>query len=306
MNGERKLIAARFPLALRTRSPPCKVSTKPGPNRDGVGGPGAEKEGWRSTPAIVIPVLFSERRTMAATGRRRIYLLRHGHVDYFAPALADPRFVSLTEEGRRQAQACRDALRHVDFDLAVCSGLPRTRETAEIVLSLHETNALIDEPGLEELKSGFVRAASREELAARLAFSFDNAGAAGASFLPDGETFAAAEQRIVAALHRLLDRPDWRTALVVAHEGVNRIVLGWASRGGLASIASFEQDLACVNVVDVDVTPGPVPGSTVIERAVIKAMNLTPYDYTKSGLPRTSLEHLFDVDFGGSRPRGDG
>lgn len=239
---------------------------------------------------------------MVKTGRRRIYLLRHGHVDYFAPGLSDPRLVPLTEEGRRQAQACRDALRHVTFDLAISSGLPRTQETAEIVLSVHADLTPVEEPGLEELKSGFLRATSREELAGRLAFSFDDAAAPGASFLPGGETFAAAEARIVAALHRLLDRPDWRTALVVAHEGVNRIVLGWASRGGLNSIASFEQDLACVNVIDIDVVPGADPGTTLIERAVIKAMNLTPYDYAKSGLPRTSLEHLFDVDFGKSRP----
>ncbi|MEQ1930527.1 MAG: histidine phosphatase family protein [Parvularculaceae bacterium] len=229
--------------------------------------------------------------------------MRHGHVDYFAQAVTDPRLVLLTEEGRRQAQACRDALRHVSFDLAVCSGLPRTRETAEIVLSAHGEAALVDEAGFEELKSGFVKAASREELAGRLAFCFDEAAEPGAAFLPDGETFVSAQTRIVAAVQRLLTRPDWKTALVVAHEGVNRIVLGWASRGGLASIASFEQDLACVNVVDIDVVPGEAPGETIIERAVIKAMNLTPYDYSKAGLPRTSLEHLFDVDFGRSRPR---
>ena len=239
---------------------------------------------------------------MAATGRRRIYLLRHGHVDYFAPGLDDPRLAVLTEEGRRQAAACRDALRHVTFDLALCSGLARTRETAEIVLSLHKEPPLSDEAGFEELKSGFLRAASREELAARLAFCFDDAAAPGAAFLPDGETFEAAEKRIVAAIDGLIARPDWRTALVVAHEGVNRIALGWASRGGLASIASFEQDPCCVNVIDIDVVPDPKGSGVRIERAIVKAMNLTPYDYAKAGIPRTSLEHLFEVDFGRSRP----
>jgi probable phosphoglycerate mutase len=191
----------------------------------------------------------------------------------------------------------------VSFDLAVCSGLARTRETAEIVLSLHAGPELLVEPALEELKSGFIKGLTREELAGRIAFCFDEADAPGARFLPDGETFAEAQLRILAGLDSLLDRSDWKTALVVAHEGVNRILLGWASRGGLAAIASFEQDLACVNVIDVDVVPGERPGQTVIARALIKAMNLTPYDYVKAGLSRTSLEHLFDVDFGGSRPR---
>lgn len=241
---------------------------------------------------------------MSLAGRRRIYLMRHGHVDYFDPAITDPRGVPLTEEGRRQAQAGRDALRHLDFDIAVCSGLPRTRETAEIVLAANgRAPDLESEPGLEELKSGWIQAKSREELAARLAYCFDSAGEADARFLPDGETFAAAEARIVEAITRLLTRRAWKTALIVAHEGVNRILLGWASGGGLASISAFEQDLCCVNIVDVDLTPAEDREGVQIERTLLKAVNITPYDYVKGGLPRTSLEHLFEVDFGGARPR---
>jgi probable phosphoglycerate mutase len=239
---------------------------------------------------------------MTLTGRRRIFLMRHGHVDYFDPDLKHPRDARLTDEGRRQAQACRDAFRHVQLDLAACSGLPRTRETAEIVLSANpHAGAVIDEPGLEELKSGVMKVATRAELAARLAFCFDDAAAPGARFLPDGETFADAQARIVAGLENLVLGRAWRTALIVAHEGVNRILLGWASKGGLASIGAFEQDLCCVNVLDLDVVPDP-GGKIAIERALIKAMNVTPYDYVKSGLSRTSLEHLFEVDFGAGRP----
>lgn len=240
---------------------------------------------------------------MQGAGRRRIYLMRHGHVDYFDPAVTDPRQVLLTEDGRRQAQAARDALRHVPFDLAVHSGLPRTRETAEIVLAASAgAPKPVAEPGIEELKSGWLVADSREELAARLAFCFDVAAEPGARFLPDGETFAGAQARIVEAMERLIVTRVWRTALIVAHEGVNRILLGWASKGGLATIGAFEQDLCCVNVVDVDVTPAESGEGLQIERAILKAVNVTPYDYVKAGLPRTSLEHLFGVDFGATRP----
>jgi broad specificity phosphatase PhoE len=242
---------------------------------------------------------------MTAPGRRRIYLMRHGHVDYFDPAITDPRQVSLTEEGRRQAQACRDALRHIAFDLALFSGLPRTRETGEIVLAAHgkEAPALVVEPGLEELKSGWIKAETREELAARLAFCFDDAASEGARFLPDGEKFVDAEARVVRAIEETVLKRAWRTALIVAHEGVNRLILGWACGGGLKSVAAFEQDLACVNIIDVDVTPAQAGGGLQIERALLKAVNVTPYDYVKGGLPRTSLEHLFEVDFGGVRPK---
>jgi len=241
---------------------------------------------------------------MKGAGRRRIYLMRHGHVDYFAPDLTDPRMVPLTEMGREQAGAAGAALSHAHFDLAVYSGLPRTRETAEIVLSDNKTPPeLIAHEGLEEIKSGWIKATSREELAARLAYSFDEADAPGASFLPDGETFENAQRRIIAALEELVLTRDWRTALVVAHEGVNRIALGWACGGGLSTIAAFEQDLACLNLIDVDVTPNEAGTGLQIERMALKALNVTAYDFVKKGLTRSSLEHLFDVDFGGLRPR---
>lgn len=241
---------------------------------------------------------------MQGSGRRRITLMRHGHVDYFASDLTDPRMVTLTDEGRSQAEAARDALRQAQFDIAVYSGLPRTRETAEIVLSGNiAPPELIAHEGLEEIKSGWIKAASREELAARLAYSFDDAEAPGASFLPEGETFQSAESRVTAALEELVLQQNWRSALIVAHEGVNRIALGWACGGGLATIAAFEQDLACINLIDVDVTPSASGDTLQIERMAIKALNVTAYDFVKKGLSRSSLEHLFDVDFGGLRPR---
>ena len=240
---------------------------------------------------------------MKGAGRRRITLMRHGHVDYFAPDLTEPRSVPLTDEGRRQAEAARDAFKHSHFDIAVCSGLPRTRETAEIILSGNDAPPPLEAvEGLEEVKSGWVVAKSREVLAAMLAYSFDNAEAEGASFLPEGETFASAEERIVDSLTTLVTTGSWKSALIVAHEGVNRIALGWASGGGLRTIAAYEQDLCCVNLIDFDITPNEAGDALQLERVMIKAMNVTPYDFVKKGLSRTSLEHLFDIDFGDARP----
>lgn len=238
------------------------------------------------------------------SGRRRIYLMRHGHVDYFDPMLTDPRNAPLTDEGREQAAASRDALGGVKFDVALCSGLLRTQQTAEIVLAgQHSPAALETEPRLVELHSKWIEAKSREELAARLAYSFEAAHLPGAVFLPEGEAFADAETRIVAGLSDFVTKGAWRNALVVAHEGVNRIAIGWACGGGLRTISAFEQDLACINVIDIDVTPAASGEGLTIERVLIKAINVTPYDFVKHGLSRTSLEHLFDIDFGGAPPR---
>lgn len=242
------------------------------------------------------------------SGRRRLYLMRHGHVDYFAPGLTDFRQVDLTPEGREQAEAAGIALSGVAFGRIFHTGLPRTRQTARSVMAANDHAGedgigLEEAAAFEELRGGVYRTDSREELAARLAFSFDDALEQDAEFLPGGERFADAYRRVVDGFNDLLLRRSWRTALLVAHEGVNRLLLGHACGAGLGGIGHFEQDLGCINILDIDVVPGAnAHEPPAIQRIVLKAVNITPYDFVKAGLPKTSLEHLFDIDFGASRP----
>ena len=225
--------------------------------------------------------------------------MRHGHVDYFSKQVLEDRrvdLVPLTPLGREQATASGAALAHVRFDRAVCSGLPRTRETAERVVAANADAAHLTielDRDLEEIKGGVRTAKSRAELSARLAFEFDQAARPGATMF-GGEAFSDALNRSRRAVERLLAQPDWHTALVVAHEGTNRLLLGWMTGNGLSAIQAFEQDLACINILDFDLVPRAdgAPG-TEIARSIIKAVNLTPYNYTKHGMNLTSLEAIF-------------
>lgn len=243
------------------------------------------------------------------TGRRRIYLMRHGHVDYFGreiqAASGDTKVVPLTPLGEEQAKAAGLALSHVRFDRAVSSGVPRTQGTASFVLAAQPAEArptLETEAELVEIHGGrFVNVKSRAELAAQMAFHFAYAADPGARMLDGGEVFADAERRAVGAIGRFLAEPGWHTMLIAAHEGINRLILGWAALGargsGLSAVQAFEQDPACINVVDFDMVPREdgTPG-TEIERALIKAVNVTPYNYFKHGMNMTSLEAIFARD----------
>lgn len=232
------------------------------------------------------------------TGRRRVYLMRHGFVDYTSKKVRDSRDPSvayLTESGREEARAAGLALADVHFDVALCSGLHRTRETAEIVLSHHPYDLeLEDEPRLAELQSGrYIDFESAEQLAATMTFQFEAAGEPDATFLEGGEKFADAMVRIEAGVLSLLARPDWHTALIVAHEGINRLLLAWTLGAPLGASAGFEQDTGCINIIDFDLVPKEGNGEARIERAVIKAMNLTPANYLKNGMNLRSLEAIF-------------
>jgi broad specificity phosphatase PhoE len=219
--------------------------------------------------------------------RRRIYLMRHAEVSYFSEAGAplDPRYVTLTERGRQQASEMAAALADVPFDRAVCSGMPRSRETAVAVMAGRQIR-IEDEADFREIKAGRLRNIPPERRRAELVRVLESAALTGASFA-GGESFAAFEERVLAALMRLLGTSGWRRLLLVAHDAVNRVLLAWAAQSGLKALAAFEQDMCCLYVIDLDMVDG------IVERRIIRLMNYTPYDATKARLFLTSMEQVF-------------
>jgi phosphoserine phosphatase len=227
--------------------------------------------------------------------RRRIYLMRHAEVSYFSDTGAplDPRHVTLTKHGRTQAEEMALALADVPFDRAISSGMPRSRETALAVLA-GRAIPIEDEPDFREIKAGRLRDIPPERRRAELMYVLESAALAGATFA-GGEAFAAFEERVLAAFTRLLSDPGWRRLLLVAHDAVNRVLLAWAAQSGLSAIAAFEQDMACLNLIDLDIADG------VVERRIIRLMNYTPYDPAKTKLFLTSMEQIFGKYVGAPR-----
>jgi probable phosphoglycerate mutase len=227
--------------------------------------------------------------------RRRIYLMRHGHVDYLAKhvvASGGINIVPLTTRGRLQAEAAGAALAHVKIDRAVCSGYPRTHQTASYVLAAqaHPPALEIDEGLVERVGGAIPPVNSRDELIEAMRGQYTEAGVTkpgdrGAGGEPAEEAQARAEKSI----RRLLREAGWHTALVVAHEGINRLILSWACGAGVNATGAFEQDTGCINVLDFDMRD-----NGEILRTMIKSVNLTPYNWLKHGMNLTSLEALFE------------
>ena len=220
-------------------------------------------------------------------GRRRIYLMRHGEVAYFdrQGKPVHPKHVTLTDDGAAQARAMGRMLADVPFERAACSGLPRTRQTAELVLEGRALE-LEERPALKEIKSGDYRGKSPEQIEAAFVYGMESAAAPGARFA-DGDSYAEFYDRVTGAFEALLKEPGWRNMLIVAHEGTNRMILGWVSGGGLASVSAFEQDPGCLNIIDADLVDG------AIERRFLKLMNATPANHAKHGNYLTSMEQVF-------------
>jgi broad specificity phosphatase PhoE len=221
--------------------------------------------------------------------RRRIFLLRHAEAAYVAEdgtVTDDPRQVGLTATGRIQARKQAAVLASIDFDRAICSGLPRTRETARIILNDRQHLTLEAVAALEEIRGG-----GREQPVAdvagwlrHVANPWAAADHPDATFL-GGERFVDFAARVTPAFDAIVADTNWRCLLLVLHGAVNRMIfnhvmgLNWQGR------MSIEQDNCCINIIDVDADAGGAPA-----RYLIRAVNLTAYDLNKSGIVLTNME----------------
>jgi probable phosphoglycerate mutase len=228
--------------------------------------------------------------------RRRIYLLRHAEVAYFderGQPLA-PDEVPLTAAGRRQAGRAGAALAGVRFDRVLTSGLPRTVQTAHLVLAAAGSEGArvpVEEwPELRELVPGRLADLAPEELEATFVGAFRGVLDGSTRFL-GGETIDQLFDRVLPALGRLLDDPGWDTALAVLHGGVNRALLSFALGGRRLFLGAIEQAPACINVLDAD-------------RAgtfVVRAVNATPWDPAYLAGRSTTMEELW-AQYRGPQP----
>jgi probable phosphoglycerate mutase len=220
--------------------------------------------------------------------RRRLFLLRHAEAAYIredGTVAPDVRVVGLTTDGRAQAQCHRDVLADVPFDRAVCSGLERTRETATIVLEGRATPMLEVEPALEEVRGAERRSEIPDpaEWIRHVANPWATAAEAEARFL-GGERFRDLEARVLGAFDALVADPSWRNLLVVAHGGVNRVIMNRVMNTPWQAGVSIEQDPCCINIIDLDMKDGRVV------RFLVRGLNITAYNLNKQGIRLTDME----------------
>ena len=208
--------------------------------------------------------------------RRRLYLMRHGAVSYFAPGgrPVDPEQVPLNEEGRAQAEAARELLASVRLDRVLASTLPRTVETARLVVPGVEPE---EWPELSELRGDRLSGISPEDLEAEFVHAFRGVVPNEKRFL-GGETVGSLFDRVLPALQHLLADDSWDTVLAVLHGGVNRAILSYALTGERMFLGHFEQAPGCLNVLDVG------------DGWIVRAVNVAPLDLLHASTRLTTME----------------
>jgi len=220
--------------------------------------------------------LSESHRRIAIDGasRRRVYLFRHGAVDYVDASgewVANPDDVDLNAKGRAQAEAMAGLFAGVTVDRAVCSGLPRTRQTGLAILAGRalELETVAD---LREIRHGIGESSGGYDVCADVAFSHWRAPDERATFL-GGELYHDFYARICHAVEQLLADRSWHNLAIFAHGGTNAAILGWATGVGLHAFGLLDQATCCLNVIDFD-----EDDSGLLLRKTVRGMNITADD----------------------------
>ncbi|MFN3395562.1 MAG: alpha-ribazole phosphatase [Thermodesulfovibrionales bacterium] len=182
-----------------------------------------------------------------------LYLIRHGEtegsdVKRYKGSIDIP----LSERGVEQMeQVARYLNRPYNGLKAVyCSPLIRAIRSAEIISEPYGLRP-IAVPDLRERSFGIWEGMSFDEIRERYPEEFEAWASNPLKYSPmGGESTLEVRDRVMNALHDILSNHDAERIAIVAHGGVNRIILCHYMGVPLENIFRIEQDYAAVNIIE--------------------------------------------------------
>lgn len=181
----------------------------------------------------------------------RLFLIRHGQVEgHDEKRYNGQTNVPLTGHGRRQLETVADRLAGVTLDAVWSSDLDRCRYGAEQLAATRGLEVVYRQ-ALRELHVGDWEGRTWRELKAAYPVEWQARLDDIVHYrVPGGESFLDVALRVRVELARLLATHRGQHVALVAHGGVNRVILLDALGAPLERVLSLEQDYACINVID--------------------------------------------------------
>jgi alpha-ribazole phosphatase len=179
-----------------------------------------------------------------------IYLLRHGMVE----ESGQRRFIGqsdtpLAEKGRQQARELHGLLDAVEFEAIYCSDLRRSKETARIIAG----NTQVPIHVISEFREIFLgqwEGLSMEFVRSRFPEQWRRRGENIADYPPpEGESFRELQNRVVPAFEAVAGQLRGH-GLIIAHAGVNRVILSHLLGMPLPNLFRLSQDYAALNIIE--------------------------------------------------------
>ena len=190
----------------------------------------------------------------------RLYLARHGQVVGYDKIRANGHTdIDITETGEAQMNALAERLCSVELNAIFATGLIRTEKGARIIGRRHNCPH-VTRPELKEIYFGAFEGMSMEEINNAYPGEMDKRYGDIAGYRPpgNGESMEDVSKRVLPCLKEIIGLNTGKNILIVAHGGVNRLILCEALGMKTGNLFNLEQDYGCLNILDY------YPGNTVV------------------------------------------
>jgi alpha-ribazole phosphatase len=190
-------------------------------------------------------------RAKASLTPTRLYLVRHGQVaDGHTHRYHGHNDVGLSPAGERQLERLAAQLKNEPLAGVYASDLTRALKGAEIICRGRD---LTPQPFAEfrEVNFGSWEGLSFAEIMAQYPAELEERFRDLTNFrIPGGESLKDVKARALPKLRELLSRHAGAAFLVVAHAGINRVILSDALGLTLDNLFRLDQNYGCLNIVD--------------------------------------------------------
>ncbi|HIJ87502.1 MAG TPA: alpha-ribazole phosphatase [Desulfuromonadales bacterium] len=185
------------------------------------------------------------------TPHTRMYLIRHGQVVGFdQPRYNGQADVALTDLGIEQYHLLKERLVGKNISACYTSDLSRCSTGAAIICQAFGIEPTVHRE-LRELDIGAWEGLAWEEIKSEWPDDWQARFDDLVNYrVPQGENLLDVEARVMPVITQVVERHKGEEVLVVAHGGVNRIVLLNAIGAPLAGLFNIEQNYGCLNIID--------------------------------------------------------
>jgi len=181
----------------------------------------------------------------------RLYLVRHGQVaDGHTHRYHGHNDIGLSDKGVQQFKELAAQLTDVPLAGVYASDLSRALTGAEIISRGREAPLQII-PEFREVHFGAWEGLSFTEIAERYPAELEARFRDLTTFrIPGGESLLDVSARVLPRLKDLIARHLQEAFIIVAHAGVNRVILSEALGLSLDHLFRLDQNYGCLNVID--------------------------------------------------------
>ncbi len=181
----------------------------------------------------------------------RLYLARHGQVaEGHTQRYHGNNDIDLSPTGVEQFRRLADQLSQVELAAVYASDLKRAWHGAQILCEGRNPTPLAVRE-FREIHFGVWEGLTFSEIAAQYPQELKSRLEDLAKYrLPDGESLTDVRDRALPKLKEILERHPGQSVALVAHAGVNRVILCDALGLSLEHLFRLDQKYGCLNVID--------------------------------------------------------